>query len=302
MIKLNINIISCVKIYLNKIKKIVIKLKIKLLYYRLRKKNIYYVISTGRTGTNFMENFLNLASEDVFCVHEPQPDYFDISINKIRIKKPQSILHEEIKKARFNILTNFSKERKSIFIESNPFATFLIPELNQVFPNAKFIFIYRDIYTYLLSALNKSPLANGINNFYAESDGRKRPRPSDFEDDNYTKEWPYLSRAQKITWYWKKCNEYLINFAQENKLKVLNLKFEDLFSNDVAVKKATLCELFSFTGIDVNEKQLIGLLERSKDKKNQTREKFYSSLDDLSQSEIDWIDDHTSKLRMLLNY
>ena len=145
MIKLNINIISCVKIYLNKIKKIVIKLKIKLLYYRLRKKNIYYVISTGRTGTNFMENFLNLASEDVFCVHEPQPDYFDISINKIRIKKPQSILHEEIKKARFNILTNFSKERKSIFIESNPFATFLIPELNQVFPNAKFIFIYRDM-------------------------------------------------------------------------------------------------------------------------------------------------------------
>jgi hypothetical protein len=284
----------------------IIKVKNRIKNFLVLKKNknynVYFIVSTGRTGTNFMESFLNATSQDVFCVHEPRPDLFDLSLEKIRLKRSSKVIMQRLKEARYEILNETLKQNKSKYIESNPFVPFLIPEISKVFKNVKFIFIYRDIDTYLLSALNKSPRGNGVNNFYAEDDNRKRPCPLDFENDKYAHEWSELSRAQKITWYWNKCNTYLRTFSKENTAQVLELKFEDLFSKNSETKKAALLELFSFISIEVSDIKLNELLVTTFEKKNQTQEKFYSSLNELSHVELEWINKITKDLKIELGY
>mgnify|MGYP006430186865 CR=1 FL=1 len=278
------------------------KLKNFLFHEKTKNCNVYFIVSTGRTGTNFMESFLNAASDDVFCVHEPQPDLFKVSLKKIREKKSSAFISEQIKKVRYPILKESLNQDKRKYVESNPFATFLIPELKQTFKHVKFVFIYRDLNTYLLSALNKSPLGNGINNFYAASDGRKRPCPADFENDKYAHEWSRLSRAQKITWYWNKCNTYLRTFARENSAHVLELKFEDLFSKDNETKKAALMKLFSLISIEISNVKLNELLVTTSEKRNQTQENFHSSLNELSDVELEWINTISKDLKNELGY
>ena len=145
-------------------------------------------------------------------------------------------------------------------------------------------------------------MGNGINNFYAASNGRKRPCPADFENDKYAQEWSELSRAQKISWYWNKCNLYLRTFAKENTYQVLELKFEDLFSKDNETKKAALMKLFSFISIEVSETKLNELIVTTFEKRNQTQEKFYSSLNELSHNELDWINTISKDLKNELGY
>ncbi|ARN76513.1 hypothetical protein BST97_15545 [Nonlabens spongiae] len=259
-------------------------------------KNFYFIVSTGRTGTNFMEAFINKASHDVFCVHEPHPDLFNLSIEKYREKKSSNYIYEKLQESRYEVLHSFLNSRKSIYIESNPFAAFLVDNLKETFKNAKFIFIYRDIDTYLLSALNKSPLGNNVNNFYAKDDGRKRLSPIDFDNNELAKVWSDLSRAQKITWYWTKCNTYLRNYAKDNSGHVLELKFEDLFSLENKKKHTSFSKLFSYLNIELESKHLNELLKNSFDKRNSTEEKFYKSLTELSQHETEWIQSQSANL------
>ena len=78
-----------------------------------------------------MESFLNAASDDVFCVHEPRPDLFDLSIEKIREKKSYAFISEQIKKKRYPILKESLNQDKRKYVESNPFATFLFLNKNR---------------------------------------------------------------------------------------------------------------------------------------------------------------------------
>ena len=102
-----------------KLKKVTTRLKMYRLYKTVNGKKVIFIISTGRTGTNFMESFLNSASDDVFCVHEPQPDLFNISIEKMREKKKSELIKAKIKSARLGILNYFLQQGRSIFVESN---------------------------------------------------------------------------------------------------------------------------------------------------------------------------------------
>ncbi|MFC2126069.1 sulfotransferase, partial [Bacteroidota bacterium] len=210
---------------------------------------IYFIISTGRTGTNFFESFLNNASKDVYCVHEPQPDLFNISNNKLRHKQNKRVISEQLRKARASVLVDFLNSSKTKYIESNPFAAFLVEDLKMLFPTAKFIIIYRDIDTYLLSAMNKSPLNNNINNFYADSDGRKRIGACDFSKDPHNDQWNELRRSQKIAWFWNKCNQYLLEFESKNQDKVMSLKFEDFFTKESELQKCSMKKVLHFLGI-----------------------------------------------------
>ena len=283
------------------VKKVKYKIKNFFILEKIKNYNVYFIVSKESTGTNFMESFLNAASDDFFCVHEPNTD-LKVYLKKIRDKKSSVFISEQIKKIRYPILKESLNLDKRKYVESNPFATFLIPKLKQTFKHIKFVFIYRDLDTYLLSALNKSPLGNDVNNFYAASDGRKRPCPPDFENDKYVHEWSELSRAQKISWYWNKCNLYLRTFAKENTSQVLELKFEDLFSKDKEMKKAALTKLFSFISIEVSDTKLNELLVTTSEKRNQTQEKFYSSLNELTHVELEWINTISKDFKTELGY
>jgi hypothetical protein len=277
-------------------------LKQKLLRLRISNKEVYFVVSTGRTGTKFMESFLNNASQKVCCLHEPYPDLFNISVQKYRAGKSSLDIQQLIFSSREQILNKLCKSSHSILVESNPFASFLVDDLRAVFPKAKFVIIYRDIASYLLSALNKSPLNNNINNFYGDSDKRVRINPSDFEGDSSLMEWNNYSQAQKITWYWNKCNHFLHDFAQRNNTdSVLSLKFEALFSSDIDEKSNTIREVLDFMGIKYTDQKMKNLIDISKVKRNATKDLHHSSYDELVDLKK-WIANHTHEVRSKLGY
>jgi len=250
-----------------------------------------------------MESFLSGASDNVFCVHEPHPDLFDISIKKFRAGDSAKEIRQLILKARLSILKAYLSGSKNVYIESNPFASFLVDELKAIFPNAKFVIIYRDIDSYLLSALNKSPQSNRINDFYGDSDNRVRIRPSDFDADSSIESWNQYSRAQKITWYWNKCNQHLLSFSQiKNSHPVLSLKFEAFFSEDTTERATALKEMLNFMEIECSDQKINELLAVSKEKKNATKDVHFSSYNELSESERNWIARFTHELRSQLGY
>lgn len=271
------------------------------LFYRIRKRKLYFIVSTGRTGTNFFESFLNSASDSVYCVHEPSPDLFDISLNKLRFGHDSSTIVRQIKNTRVSILKDFINSGKLTYIESNPFAAFLIPEIKQAFPKAKFIFIFRDLDTYLLSALNKSPANNGVNNFYADDDGRKRINALDFKNDVYADQWNEFSRSQKIAWYWDKCNKYLLEYSQKNASNILSLKFDDFFSSNKEVKKTKILEVLKFLNISISKDKLEELLSESSKRKNETKEQFFSDINEISKDEMSFVHKMTEETSKRIN-
>lgn len=269
---------------------------------KLSNRNLYFIVSTGRTGTNFFESFLNLASNQVYCIHEPQPDLFDISIQKVREKLDSAAIKNIIAYYRNAELKKFINSGKQKYIESNPFITFLLEEIQSLYPKAKFLFIYRDIDTYLLSAMNKSPIDNGVNNFYAESDGRKRISASDFDEDSHKNKWSKMSRSQKITWYWNKCNRTLMSFEKNNPTKTKHISYEAFFSKDETEKRESIKTVLSFFDINFTEEKLNTLIAQTKVKKNNTKEKYISSLNVLTENEKQFVTEHTKKLRNQLGY
>jgi Sulfotransferase family len=189
---------------------------------------VRFIVSTGRTGTQFFESFFNNNFPDVLCLHEPRPDGFDIAIRKIRGKLGAQEIVNHLRSSRAGILSRLRKRNAKLYVESNPFFSLLIPELRKAFPTSRFLWIVRNPETYVISAYNKSPVGDNKMFFYAENDHRPRITAMDFADDRWSEDWPSFDRFQKICWYWNKCNEILArDFGNQDDF--LLIKFEELF-------------------------------------------------------------------------
>ena len=209
---------------------------------------VRFIVSTGRTGTQFFESFFNSSFPDVLCLHEAQPDGFDIGIRKIRGQASSSKTVKDLRVSRVPVLSSLRQRNAQIFIESNSFFSLLIPELRKAFPKALFVWIVRDPRKYVVSAYNKSPVGDGQMFLYGETDHRARISALDFPDDPWRKEWSLFDRFQRICWYWNKCNEILEQDLSHHGDSVM-IKFEELFTSENAYKGIyEMLEFFQITG------------------------------------------------------
>jgi Sulfotransferase family len=209
---------------------------------------VRFIVSTGRTGTQFFESFFNNNFPDVLCLHETQPDGFDIAIRKIRGKALPNETVNDLRISRVPILSSLRRRNAKIFIESNPFFSLLIPELRKAFPKALFVWIVRDPKTYVVSAYNKSPVSDGKMFLYGETDHRQRITAMDFPDDRWHKEWPLFDRFQRICWYWNRCNA-ILEEDLSHQPDFLMVKFEDLFTPGSGYNGIfKMIEFFQITG------------------------------------------------------
>ncbi|PKD21134.1 hypothetical protein APR41_12015 [Salegentibacter salinarum] len=241
---------------------IVKNIKLSLIRRVLRKTELILVVSTGRTGTKFFESFLKKIFPKSPVFHEPKPDLFDISIKKIRFGVSEEKLKNEILFHRTQLFyDNYSFLeiiplvffRKSVYVESNPFVFPILNEFSSLFKNVKIIYVSRDFKTYSVSAYNMSPQGDGISNFYGMADRRERLTAVDFGEMS-KRQWDFLSRMEKIAWYWNKCNKIL--YTELPKKNSIHMKFENLFSEDPLVQKSELERIMSFL-----EKYNIDVLE-----------------------------------------
>lgn len=249
------------------------------------KLNTVCVVSTGRTGTKFFETFFNAIDNHTFAVHEPQPDFFDLGIEKYRAKKPSREIQQYIFQKRDPYIRNLCAQRIKRYVECNPFLSLVLPETKAVFKKAKFIIITRAPKTYVKSALNKSPLDDGAFYFYGKKDKRIRLSALDFENDAYREAWDSFSRMEKIAWYWNKCNLLLLDFMQQHPKDCLHIRFEDIFSKDSTTRLKSIKGMLDFLDIHLKDQALEQLLELGKSKKNQTQEAIYSGYEEWTTEE-----------------
>ncbi|MGH1337111.1 MAG: hypothetical protein ACRBFS_13385 [Aureispira sp.] len=244
-----------------------------------------FMVSTGRTGTQFFESFFEEIDAHTLAVHEPRPDLFDLGIEKHRAGKGTETVTQAILEARDPFLRSYCHARIKRYIESNPFLSFLLPEVKTAFPKARFVIITRKASSYMKSALNKSPLDDGAFYFYDKNDKRQRIRATDFEQDAQKEAWDTFDRQQKIAWYWNKCNTILMDFVAANPNQTLHLKFEDLFSKEATVRQQTIERLLAFMKIELTPAQLQERLDLMGIKKNQTKALVYEGVDQWTTTE-----------------
>jgi hypothetical protein len=261
---------------------------------------VYFIISTGRTGTKFFETFLGDVTDQVYCLHEPSPDLFDLGVGLYRGEIAEARVVKELLKSRIPMLRETRALGKRVYVESNPNASLLLPQIRQVFPNYRVVWLTRDIKTYLPSAYNKSPDDSGTMFFYANDDHRKRLSAEDITSDPWRSEWPRLSRAERIAWWWQKCNSLLLE-QTGNDPRCLHLKFESIFNS--ATGPAEMAKMLKFFGIENQASKCTeATLKALGDPKNQTRHSAGTPLDDSANSSASRVDEITGGLRARLGY
>ena len=262
----------------------------------LRKTDAIIIVSSGRTGTKFFEYFFNELDNSAIVFHEPKPDFFNLGIKKIRLKVSSNFIIKEIINHRGALIETEKKRRDSestIYIESSPFLFPIIEEFSSVFRSVKLIYITRDPKTYLISAYNKDPQNDKVNNFYDVTDKRKRLTAVDYGELTL-EEWNKYSRVEKIAWYWNKSNSILYTHYLKNQDNAILIKYEDLFLGTDEIKKNTICSILNLTSfssnIATNTNTLFNLLNTRLNKsENLSDKRDFEDFDEITKSKLDRI-------------
>ena len=171
-----------------------------------------FIISTGRTGTDFFTTLFNSeAVPDAWSLHEPRPAFRARSYQLTgRPYTRFERLYFQIPRQRWH-----RRRPESWYVETNYHLFAAIPLIREAFPHAWIIHVIRDGRAVVTSWLNKYR--------YITND---HITPHCLPHDPATQEWAYWNPLQKLSWYWKTVNELVA--AQQPDLW---LSFEQLFQH-----------------------------------------------------------------------
>ena len=199
--------------------------------------NPVFILSTGRTGTQFFEDYISDTSKMAFCLHEPHPS---------RRFKFYSNMYLEGKISDEKIISQFLKCRRKIFpktpekkyIESSNFMFGCIPSLSTHFKKIGVIHIIRHPETYVKSHLNHG-FWRGYKKFFA----RHVPfwlEQLDVKDPN--------DPVELLAARWVLVNQQIASYASI--IPYLSVRFEDLFSSDPSSSIAEIRRIREFCDIE----------------------------------------------------
>lgn len=223
-------------------------------------KSHHFILSTGRTGTNFLADYFALYP-DCISVHEPEKSYrFRILSNmKARNLASSKFIINELQASRKLIL---SDKTSNHYIESNNFLFGLSAELNQVFPNSRIVHIVRKPEDYI-----QSHLKHGA--FEGTKKWANRLVPFWFMNVNhFFPEYSNLTEHEQLALRWIKVNELIENHCLNCQLPYQLFLFEDLFGEN---NRRYFEQLHDFTAIEFLEKPFQELInQRINSSKNKT--------------------------------
>jgi len=211
-----------------------------------------FILSTGRTGTQFFEEYLNQTAESVVCRHEPKPS---------RRFKFLSNLYLDQRIASRTIARIYRRSRRSLFrqtgerqyVESSNFLFGCIPAISQLYQEPGVVHIIRHPVGYV-----KSHLGHGFWKGHKKFFARHVP---------YWMERVEISdRTNPAAWLsarWNYVNRQIASYATTN--PYLLVRFEDLFSKDSAASSAQINSIRTFCGLDpLSDSENTGWLRQPK--------------------------------------
>ena len=216
-------------------------------------KDLVFITSAGRTGTQFFGDFLKTAIEDCWSAHEPDMLRGSISDQAEKIRKfgfwymvpgrllgttgvrplGQRLLTNDISKKNCFDRLRRSRSRyhkriaQSLIIESNyqwwPFAKVI----GEIWPGAKMIGIIRDPRHWVRSWQNHGPRHKW--NDWTKLFPPGRLTPSALGDQQWYRRWKGLGTLGKLAWEWRTIYTHLDSAVTENPSNIRMFRFEDLF-------------------------------------------------------------------------
>jgi hypothetical protein len=192
-----------------------------------------FVLSTGRTGTQFLTELLSHSSL-VRAYHEPEP-----TLNLFARKAWQKEGSDDFFKgcfegARYELLRNAFILNKG-YVETNNRITFLAPFIRSLYPNAKFVHLVRDAESFVKSGLQRG--------WYTDTNIHDEGRITK------QKGWDKMDQIDRIAWLWAETNRWILEFGKEvESEKWLTVTGKDLYSNSAKAKE--LCKFCGATDID----------------------------------------------------
>lgn len=171
-----------------------------------------FILSTGRTGTDFFTRLFNEAVPDAWSLHEPRPA-FRRRGQRLLSRAPTRF---ELEYFRIPRLYRHWKRKERLYVETNYHLFACIPLLRKAFPDAFIVHVVRDGREVVTSWLNKWR--------YITND---HITPFHIPGDSARAHWEEWDPLQRNAWYWKTVQELV-----EKEGVDLTLRFEALFKGE----------------------------------------------------------------------
>ena len=190
---------------------------------------VFFVVTTGRSGSTTLARTLDRV-ERIHAVHEPDPNLVVESCGL----RSGTLTKDEVKAVIRQ--TRSPEVQGKVYVESNQTLALLIPELAQLFPDARFIWLVRNGMDVVASTYQKQWYTGHSENHerYEDSnaierawiDGRVR---GDRVGEMSEAEWEALDRFERCCWYWGYVNRVIDEDLQRHASgRFYTLRLEDL--------------------------------------------------------------------------
>lgn len=215
-----------------------------------------FISSTGRTATQFFAKHLHTMIDHSVSLHEPgtpwpsKPkqlmgqikDYGFYHLTLGQNKNTHSMYKlsrdyiagvVDRDQAKQNILSINQKvdalNPADVVIYSSGHIYGLLGLIDELYEDARFVFVIRDPRDWIGSALNKMEysLYGPIELLFRELS----LQPVCFENDPYRARWQYLSKFEKYCWFYNKLNELVLE-EMKDKPNFKVFRYEDVFLSD----------------------------------------------------------------------
>lgn len=247
-----------------------------------------FIVSTGRTGTQFFANYLSQNTGEVICLHEPHPSRRFKWYSNFYLENRLSgdFIANQYFKTRKKILKSF---QGSSYIESSNFIFGCIDPIATIIDEVQVIHIIRHPVNYIISHLNKG-FWNGIKGFTA----RNIPGWLEFIDKDIKRSNdPVLMLAAR----WIYVNEIIGQY--ESRYPFLSYRFEDLFSSRDSNASVKLNQIRDFVGCEALDEDVnLNYLSKPANKSK----KSISDQWNIEEKHLDYLENNGKKLLSKFNY
>jgi len=190
-----------------------------------------FILSTGRTGTTALAEYMGELGGRVTSVHEPKPSrVLRIASNRYlcgRMSRTELIRRYHV--CRKNL---FRRIETPVYIESNPFLHGFIEVLGELLPSPKVLHIVRDPRTYVPSYINYGGLS-GLKGLAVRFLPFWMIKPDLLEPQSGLR-WNAMSDIERFAWRWDRVNGILDKGAAIYGDQYRRVRFEDIFADPAA--------------------------------------------------------------------
>ncbi len=162
-------------------------------------KNIFFVLAIGRSGTKFLAELL-ATDESAYIVHEPVKEDFQAYQNAFYNNAKARDYIERFRKK--EIYLRARGKQIDTYGEVNSVLRRHYNALNEAFPQANFIHLIRDGREVVRSMFSRKTMTS-------EDPNTRLIHPK--KEDPWRKQWPTMTRFERLCWYWQVENHYLRN-------------------------------------------------------------------------------------------